>query len=116
MRCFDETSHFLLSKKYTVKTGEMLENDGKQRVHGQQTMNSTRKRLHAMKQKLNNKRATIKQDYKNNNLRPTSACTMYDNMFICGDWTMKNRPCCIETAIESAIRIGNIFSKLLYIF
>lgn len=60
---------------------------------------------------LNYNRATIKQDYKNNNLRPTSACIMYDNMFICGDWTMKNRPCCIETAIESAIRIGKIFSK-----
>ena len=49
-------------------------------------------------------RATIKQDTINNNKRPYSAVTDFDNMFICGDWTMKNYPCCIESAIMSAIR------------
>ena len=49
-------------------------------------------------------RATINQNHKNNSMRPVSVKTKFDNLFICGDWTMKNRPCCIETAIESAIR------------
>lgn len=49
--------------------------------------------------------ATIKQDKKNNCKRPTSAKTKFDNLFICGDWTMKNQPCCIETAIMSAKRL-----------
>ena len=54
---------------------------------------------------LKHPRATIKQDIINNNKRPSSALTQFDNMFICGDWTMKNYPCCIESAIESAIRV-----------
>ena len=49
--------------------------------------------------------ATIRQDKKNNAKRPTSAKTKFANFFICGDWTMKNKPCCIETAILSAQRI-----------
>lgn len=49
--------------------------------------------------------ATIKQDKLNNAKRPHSAKTAYKNLFICGDWTMKNRPCCIETAINSARRV-----------
>lgn len=48
--------------------------------------------------------ATIKQDKTNNAKRPTSARTKYANLFICGDWSMKNRPCCIETALLSAQR------------
>ncbi len=54
---------------------------------------------------LHHKRATIKQDKKNNNKRPTSAQTQYKNLFICGDWTMKNYPCCLEAAVKSAQRI-----------
>ncbi|MBQ8465896.1 MAG: FAD-dependent oxidoreductase [Alphaproteobacteria bacterium] len=49
--------------------------------------------------------ATIRQDKKNNAKRPTDAQTAYNNLLICGDWTMKNRPCCIETAIQSALRL-----------
>jgi len=53
---------------------------------------------------LKQPRATIKQDDNNNSKRPSSAISKFDNMFICGDWTMKNYPCCIESAIVSAIR------------
>ena len=49
-------------------------------------------------------RATIKQDTKNNRLRPHSAQTPYSNMLQCGDWTLKNWPCCIEAALVSAQR------------
>ena len=49
--------------------------------------------------------ATIKQDKINNAKRPKSARTKYDNLFICGDWTMQNQPCCIETALLSAKRV-----------
>lgn len=49
--------------------------------------------------------ATIKQDKINNAKRPKSARTKYDNLFICGDWTMKHQPCCIETALQSAKRV-----------
>ena len=49
--------------------------------------------------------ATLKQDKQNNRKRPTTAKTDYDNLLICGDWTMKNRPCCIETALCSALRL-----------
>jgi len=48
--------------------------------------------------------ATIAQDEATNQLRPCSALTQYPNVFIAGDWTMKNMPCCIETAILSAKR------------
>ena len=54
---------------------------------------------------LRHKRATIKQDKQNNALRPSSAQTKWANLQICGDWTMKNYPCCIETAIRSAKRL-----------
>lgn len=50
-------------------------------------------------------RATISQDADNNRKRPSSAQTSYKNLFICGDWTMKNQPCCIETALQSARRV-----------
>lgn len=54
---------------------------------------------------LTHKRATIKQDTKNQNLRPNSAQTAYQNLFICGDWTMKNYPCCLEAALQSGKRL-----------
>ncbi len=50
------------------------------------------------------KQATIKQDGKNNRLRPCSANTKFKNMKLAGDWTMKNWPCCLEAAIQSAKR------------
>lgn len=49
-------------------------------------------------------KATVKQDETNNNQRPDSAKTEYPNVFIAGDWTMKNYPCCMETAVQSAKR------------
>ena len=49
-------------------------------------------------------RATISQDDKNNSLRPNNAKGKYKNLYIAGDWTMKNWPCCIEGAISSALR------------
>lgn len=55
-------------------------------------------------QVLRHKRATICQDRRNNGKRPVSARTRFSNLLICGDWTMKNQPCCIETALNSAIR------------
>lgn len=51
-------------------------------------------------------RATLKQDKFNNNKRPTSCLTAFDNLYICGDWTIKNQPCCIETALNSAARLA----------
>ena len=54
---------------------------------------------------LRHKRATIKQDKLNNALRPSSAQTKWANLQICGDWTMKNYPCCLESAILSARRL-----------
>ena len=53
---------------------------------------------------IQHKRATIKQDTKNQKLRPISAQTQYKNLLICGDWTMKNYPCCMEVAILSGKR------------
>ncbi len=49
-------------------------------------------------------RATISQDTKNNSLRPNNAKGKYKNLYIAGDWTMKNWPCCIEGALASALR------------
>ena len=49
-------------------------------------------------------KATIKQDTTSNMLRPKSAKTEYSNVFIAGDWTMKDYPCCMETAVKSAQR------------
>lgn len=54
---------------------------------------------------LRHKQATIKQDKRNNALRPSSAQTRWKNLQICGDWTMKNYPCCLESAICSAQRL-----------
>lgn len=51
-----------------------------------------------------NKNMSIKMDEKNNNLRPDNAKTKYSNVFICGDWTMKNYPCTLETAVMSGRR------------
>ena len=48
--------------------------------------------------------ATIAQDDKNNLLRPNNALTEYPNVFIAGDWSMKDKPCCMETAVLSSIR------------
>lgn len=48
--------------------------------------------------------ATIKQDTTSNMLRPSNAKTQYSNVFIAGDWTMKDHPCCMETAVKSAKR------------
>ena len=49
-------------------------------------------------------KATIKQDTANNLLRPQNALTEFSNVFIAGDWTMKNYPCCMEIAVKSAQR------------
>ena len=50
------------------------------------------------------KYATIAQDELTNSLRPMDASTKYPNVFIAGDWTMKDLPCCMETAVLSAKR------------
>lgn len=54
---------------------------------------------------LRHKRATLKQDECNNKKRPDTAKTQWSNLQICGDWAVKNYPCCLETAILSAHRI-----------
>ncbi len=56
---------------------------------------------------LRHKRATIRQDSRNNDLRPSSCQSKWKNMSLAGDWTMKNWPCSIETALTSAIRAAN---------
>lgn len=53
---------------------------------------------------IRHKRATIKQDGKNNRLRPSSAQSKWQNMRLAGDWVVKDYPCCLETAILSAKR------------
>ena len=53
---------------------------------------------------LYHKHATIAQDAGTNTQRPENARTQYPNIFIAGDWTMKNHPCCMETAVLSAKR------------
>lgn len=55
---------------------------------------------------LRHKRATIRQDSRNNDLRPSSCQSKWKNMSLAGDWTMKNWPCSIETALTSAIRVA----------
>ena len=50
------------------------------------------------------KTATISQDRATNDKRPLSAATQYPNVFLAGDWTMKDHPCCLETAVLSAER------------
>lgn len=51
-----------------------------------------------------NKAMSINLDEINNAKRPNDATTQYDNVFICGDWTMKNYPCTLETAAISCNR------------
>ena len=53
---------------------------------------------------LRHKRATIREDQRNNNRRPENCRTMWKNVLIAGDWTMKNWPCSIEAALASAYR------------
>lgn len=53
------------------------------------------------------KQATIRQDEANNNKRPESAKSAYNNMKIAGDWTMREYPCCLEAAVLSAKRATN---------
>lgn len=60
---------------------------------------------------FNHKIATIKQDAGNNAKRPDGPATIYTNMFLAGDWTMKNYPCCMETAVRSARRAVKAASK-----
>lgn len=55
---------------------------------------------------LKHKRATIRQDEKNQALRPKSALTQYQNLFLCGDWTMKDYPCSLEAAVNSGKRLA----------
>lgn len=56
---------------------------------------------------IRHKRATIKQDARNNNLRPNSSQTKYRNLLLAGDWTMKDFPCCVDAAVQSAKRIAD---------
>ena len=51
-----------------------------------------------------NKNAVVCQDELNNRRRPSDALTKYPNVFIAGDWTMRDYPCCMETAALSALR------------
>ena len=53
---------------------------------------------------LKYRHATIAQDAATNEQRPTGAATQYPNVFIAGDWTMKDLSCCMETAVLSAQR------------
>lgn len=48
--------------------------------------------------------ASVRLDEKNNAKRLDNANTQYENVFICGDWTMKNYPCMMETAVLSSKR------------
>lgn len=57
-------------------------------------------------------KATIKQDSTSNLLRPKNAKTQYSNVFIAGDWTMRDYPCCMETAVKSAKRAMTTAFKL----
>lgn len=57
------------------------------------------------------KNATIRQDAKNNRQRPKNALSVYPNVFLAGDWTMQNYPCCMETAVKSAQRAINTALK-----
>ncbi len=63
-------------------------------------------------QLFHHERATLKQDAYNNSLRPASAKTDYKNLFVAGDWTMKNYPCCMESAVLSAYRAAKEALKL----
>lgn len=59
------------------------------------------------------KHATIAQDEQTNARRPLSAQGKFPNLFIVGDWTMQNYPCCMESAFLSAKRaVKEIFRSL----
>lgn len=60
---------------------------------------------------IHHKHATIKQDETNNAKRPQNAQTQYPNLFIAGDWTMKDYPCSIEAAILSGKRAAQAALK-----
>ncbi len=60
---------------------------------------------------IHHKHATIRQDEENNAKRPQSAQTPYPNLFIAGDWTMKDYPCSIEAAILSGKRAAQTALK-----
>ena len=49
-------------------------------------------------------RATIAQDKANNQKRPHTAQGAFDNLYLAGDWTMKNWPCSLEAAFCSGLR------------
>ncbi len=51
---------------------------------------------------IKHKKATIKQDEKNQALRANFHHPDFSNFQVIGDWTMKNYPCCLEAAIKSA--------------
>lgn len=57
------------------------------------------------------KQATIKQDSINNAKRPENALTDYKNLFIAGDWTMKDYPCCMEGAYLSGKRAARAATR-----
>ncbi len=50
------------------------------------------------------RRATMRQDEKNNSLRPVDCVTQFKNFFLAGDWTMRDWPCSIEAAAQSGRR------------
>lgn len=58
------------------------------------------------------KNATIKQDDTTNSYRPDNALSKYPNVFIAGDWSMKDYPCCMETSVLSAKRAVNTALKI----
>ncbi|MBR4105744.1 MAG: FAD-dependent oxidoreductase [Alphaproteobacteria bacterium] len=60
-----------------------------------------------------NRHASVKMDNVNNSLRPDNAKTIYDNIFMCGDWTMKNYPCTLETAALSGERAVRTMLKFI---
>ena len=52
-------------------------------------------------------RATLLMTPQNNALRPDSCFTKYSNLFLAGDWTMKNWPCSLEAAARSGKRASS---------
>ena len=55
--------------------------------------------------------AGVRMNDANNALRPDNASSKYSNVFICGDWSMKDYPCCMETAALSAQRAAHLAIK-----
>ncbi len=58
------------------------------------------------------KHATISQDESSNAHRPISAQGRFPNLFVAGDWTMQNYPCCMESAYLSAKRAVKTIFKI----